>query len=235
MKSLPIFALVLLFAGAAPAQTPPTPDAVTADPAHHHVVLENEHVRIFRVLASPGATSAMHRHPLTAIVSLDRARLEMTGPDGASSTFDLHPGQVEWLDNVTHSWRLLSGEGHVVGIEVKAAPAGAPANLPALPATDATVADPVHHQVKFENAHIRVFEAHAAPGARSPMHTHPQMVLVSLGTARFLLDPGDGRSGIFDFHPGQVLWIDGTRHAWELLAGEARIIAVEVKAARARP
>lgn len=94
-------------------------DAVAVDPDHHHVILENERVRVFEVLADAGARSPMHTHPPFVLVSLGKARLRMTMADGKTTIFDLHPGQVLWLENVEHSWELIAGQGHVVAVEVK--------------------------------------------------------------------------------------------------------------------
>lgn len=107
---------IALLAGAQKAK-----DAVAADPDFHHVVMENEHVRVFEGLASPGRTSPMHSHPPLVVVSLDSARLKVTTPDGKASVLDVRPGQVLWFENVEHSWELLSGKLHVVAVEVKAA------------------------------------------------------------------------------------------------------------------
>jgi quercetin dioxygenase-like cupin family protein len=94
---------------------------------------------------------------------------------------------------------------------------------------DAVVVDPTHHKVILENDRVRVFEALASPGARSPMHTHPPFVLVSLGKARMRMTMANGEKVIFDLNPGQVLWMENAEHSWEVLAGQPHVIAVEVK------
>jgi quercetin dioxygenase-like cupin family protein len=96
-------------------------DAVAVDPAHHHVIMENARVRVFEVLAAPGDKSPMHTHQPLVAVSLSKARLRMTTPDGKTSIFDLNPGQVLWMENVEHSWDLLAGQVHLVAVEPKAA------------------------------------------------------------------------------------------------------------------
>ncbi|MBI4466266.1 MAG: hypothetical protein HY656_02410 [Acidobacteria bacterium] len=100
-------------------------------------------------------------------------------------------------------------------------------------AKDSTIVDPDVHQVVFENDHVRVLEARAAHGAKSPMHSHPPMLIVSIGSARVKFTSPEGTTQIVDVHPGRVLWLDGVEHSWELLAGEIHVIAVEVKAAQA--
>ena len=97
---------------------------------------------------------------------------------------------------------------------------------------DATIIDADVHQVVLENDHVRVFEARAAAGARSPMHSHPPFVLVSVGSARVKLNLPDGKAQVLDLRPGAALWLEGAEHSWELLAGELHAIGVEVKSAK---
>lgn len=96
---------------------------------------------------------------------------------------------------------------------------------------DAVALDPTHHNVLFENAHVRVFRALASPGDRSPMHTHPPFVFISLGTGRLRLAPAGASPMIFDVLPEQVLWMENAEHSWEMIAGQLHVVAVEIKAA----
>ncbi len=98
---------------------------------------------------------------------------------------------------------------------------------------DSTVVDPDVHQVVFENDHVRVLEARAAHGAKSPMHSHPPLLLVSIGSARIKFTSPEGTKQILDLRPGMVVWLDGVEHSWELLAGEIHVVGVEVKSAQA--
>lgn len=111
---------------------------------------------------------------------------------------------------------------------------GLGANAAADTPPDAVSIDPDVHHVLLDNEHVRVFEARATHGATSPMHSHPPFVFISLGTARVKLTQPDGKKVIFDTWPGQVLWMpDGMQHSWELLSGDLRVVAVEVKSAQA--
>jgi hypothetical protein len=98
---------------------------------------------------------------------------------------------------------------------------------------DSTIADPDVHQVVLENDHVRVLEARASHGARSPMHSHPPLLVVSIGSARIKFTSPEGNRQVVDIRPGTVLWLDGVEHSWELLAGEIHVVAVEVKSAQA--
>jgi hypothetical protein len=100
---------------------------------------------------------------------------------------------------------------------------------------DATIADPKAHSVVLENEHVRVISALAPAGYKSPLHSHPPLVVISLGTAQVRFTNADGSQQIATFRPGTVIWSDGGAHSWELLAGEANVIAVEVKSAAQAP
>ena len=152
-------AVVALTAEAQPAasQAGRSRDAVSIDPVHHQVILENDHVRVIRGMVSPGDRSPMHTHPPTLLVSLGTSRLRMTDPKGANSFFDLTPGQVLWLgEGGEHSWQMAAGQLHIIGVEIKAAARGTPPAAVTLPATDAVKVDPVVHQVLIDNPYVRV-------------------------------------------------------------------------------
>lgn len=226
-------AVSMLFAVPVSAVAQGSPDAVAVDPTSHHVLFENDHVRVFRALASPGARSPMHTHPPFVFVGLATARLRMATPEATGVIFDIHPEQVLWLENAEHSWEMIAGQAHVIGVEVKAARNRAPAAASALPATDASTVDPRAHQVILENDYVRVLEVIASPGARSQMHSHSRGgVLISLGRSRPNLSLPNGASMVLDLHPGQVTWMEPGSHSWELVSGEHRLIAIEVKSAR---
>jgi hypothetical protein len=97
---------------------------------------------------------------------------------------------------------------------------------------DSTIADPDVHRVVFENEHVRVIDARAAHGWKSPMHSHRPMLVVNLGSGRQKVTSPDGTTQIVDLNPGTVVWRDDAfDHAWELLAGEVHVLLIEVKSA----
>ena len=207
-------------------------DAVSVDPDVHKVILENDFIRVFDARASKGAKSPLHTHPPMVLVSLGKSRFRMTLADGKTSIFDLNPGQALWVEGAHHSWELIAGELHAIGIEIKSAKEGRVPPAPSRRPNDAVAADPEAHHVLFENPHVRVFEGRTSAGRRSPMHSHPPSFYVSLDWMRLRLALPDGKSVIHDFSPAQVIWFEnGGEHGWEALAGGGRVIAVEVKAA----
>jgi quercetin dioxygenase-like cupin family protein len=59
-------------------------------------------------------------------------------------------------------------------------------------AQDAVKVAPAHYRVLIDNPSVRVLKIAYAPGSKSPMHSHPDSMLVSLGDskARFTLPDG---------------------------------------------
>lgn len=220
------------FTGVSRAET--AGNAVDIDADIHRVILENEYFRVLDARASQGTKSPMHRHEPMVLVSLGKARFRITTPDGKSTLLDLNPGQAFWVQDVQHSWELLAGELHVIGVEIKSAQgAGAAPAAVALADNDSTIADPEAHRVLFENPHVRVFEGRTTTGRTSPMHSHPPTLLISQDWIRLKLTLPDGKTAIHDFRPGGVDWLpEGGTHSWEAVAGSGRVIAIEVKAAR---
>jgi len=98
-------------------------------------------------------------------------------------------------------------------------------------APDGVIADPDSHVVVFENEHVRVIENISSPGKASPMHSHNTMLIVSVDLARLKLTVPGQEPMIVDLRPGQVMWMENPEHAWELLAGQLHVIAIEVKSA----
>ena len=225
--------LALVLSNSASAQKPP--DATVIDGNVHTVLLENDHVRVIEARASLPTSSPMHSHPPLVFIGADAARVKMGLPDGKSIVFDVNPGIVSWHgDGLQHSWTLQSGRLRVIAVEVKSAARPSTGALPAVTrkANDAATVDPDVHNVLFENDHVRVFDARASKGRKSPMHSHQPFVFVSLGTARVNLTPSGGKSVIFDTYPGQVIWMEDAEHSWEILSGDIHIIGVEVKSAQ---
>ena len=231
---VPVFALGLTVS--AFAQKPA--DAVAVDPKVHSVLFENDHVRVFEARATYPAASPMHSHPPFVFIGLETGRAKMRLRDGKTVMLDVYPGQVLWVgDGMDHSWELMSGKVRVIAVEVKSARNPAAGALPPVSrkANDAVTLDPEVHHVLLDNDHVRVFDARAGKGRKSPMHSHAPLVFVSLGTARLNMTLPDGKNAIFDTYPGQVFWMENVEHAWELLSGEVHVIAVELKSALRAP
>jgi len=207
-------------------------DAVDIDPDVHAVVLDNDFIRVFDARAARGTRSPLHSHPPMVLVSLGKPRFRLSQADGRTRIADLNPGQVLWVPGTEHSWELIAGELHAIGVEVKSAQKAGEPPAPQRKADDSVTVDPDVHHVLLENSHVRVYEGRASAGRRRSMHSHPPSALVSIDWLRLKFAQSDGKASTTDFSPGQVAWYaDGAEHSWEAVAGNGRVIVIEVKAA----
>lgn len=235
MSGIGRLVLFVCFAGSTLSVVGASHGGIPSESAHQRVVFENEHVRVNELFASAGAESPMHVQQPGVLISVSKARFQMTAPSGAVTLVDHHPGQVLWMGaREQRSWKLLAGDAHVFFVEVKTATSRSAPAATDLGPKHSTIVDPDQHHLVIDNEHVRVIDGMAAAGARSATHTHPPSVLVSLAKSRFRVTI-NGKSRIFDFEPAAVRWTNHFEHTWEILTGDARVIMIEVKSAHHAP
>ncbi len=95
-------------------------DMAKVAPKNCKVLLENDRVRVVRVVTKPGEKLEMHSHPANIIYSLTSGKAKFTSPDGKAEERELKAGQAIWSDAVTHSSENVgTGESRVLVIELK--------------------------------------------------------------------------------------------------------------------
>jgi quercetin dioxygenase-like cupin family protein len=97
-------------------------------------------------------------------------------------------------------------------------------------AQDATLVDPEHYKVEFENDKVRVLRITYGPGDKSVMHSHPEGVAVFLtdGSTKFTLP--DGTTQDIKVEAGQVIWSPESAHQPENTGKESfEVIQIELK------
>lgn len=98
----------------------PIPDAVTAAPEVHRVLLENPTFRVLDVRVPPGAKTALHAHPENVSYILKGGSMRFTAPDGAVREVQLVPGQVTAPGPGAHVVENTgTTEIHVIQVELK--------------------------------------------------------------------------------------------------------------------
>jgi len=89
--------------------------------------------------------------------------------------------------------------------------------LAALPlaasAQDPAKVDSAHYKVLVDNASVRVLKVDFAPGAKSPMHSHPDAVLVALGDAKATFTFPDGKTQDVELKKETGLYTPAFTHA----------------------
>jgi len=103
---------------------------------------------------------------------------------------------------------------------------------------DGPVADPDHHKVVFENAHVRVLETVIEVGDMTPLHTHlTRHLMIASSGSHFIRRDATG-DVVFDTRATQppsviqpIAWDDGTpAHTLENTGDDViRVTAIELK------
>ena len=89
--------------------------------------------------------------------------------------------------------------------------------LAALPlaaaAQDPVAVDPGHYKVLIDNASVRVLKVSYAAGGKSPMHSHPDAMLVAFGDAKATFTFPDGKTQVVELKKDTALYTPAFTHA----------------------
>ena len=80
------------------------PDALTANPQHIRLVLENEQVRVLEARLEPGKKENPHSHPAYVVYVKAGGAIRMHTPDGKAAELALKTGDVMYREPVTQHW-----------------------------------------------------------------------------------------------------------------------------------
>ena len=95
---------------------------------------------------------------------------------------------------------------------------------------DPVKVSPDIYKVALDNDRVRVLDITLKPGAKSPMHSHPDYVayLVSEGKVKFT--DKDGKTEERELKKGTTVWFDAMSHAVENVGTtELHVLNVELK------
>ena len=82
----------------------------------------------------------------------------------------------------------------------------------------------------LENARVRVFEAHFAPGDKAAWHEHPDHVVRALSDVNLRLTLPGGKMVDIAPRAGETMWMEaGPHEAVNTGPNEARLLVVELK------
>ncbi len=99
-------------------------------------------------------------------------------------------------------------------------------------AQDPVKVDPGHYKMVFENASVRVLKIHYPAGAKSPMHQHPDTIVIPLAAAKVRFTMPDGTSQDSDMTSEMALYTPaGTHSPANVGTGPIDALLVEFKSA----
>jgi quercetin dioxygenase-like cupin family protein len=104
----------------------------------------------------------------------------------------------------------------------------APSGVP-----DLVTADPKHAKLEFENERLRVVRLRLPPHEKTPMHSHPDRVVVYMTDVHVRITFPDGTSGDADVKGGTTSWSEAVIHAGENTSDQPwEIVEVELKGSK---
>jgi quercetin dioxygenase-like cupin family protein len=197
-------------------------DAVVVAPDHYKVEFENDQVRVLRITYAAGDETAMHSHPDGVAVFFSDQNAEFTLEDGTTEERPTKAGDALWLPAETHAPKALTDVSLVL-VEIT----GGGGEM-AMTDTDATVVDPDHYKVEFENDQVRVLRVAYEAGDETAMHSHPDNVVVFLGDGEAEATLSDGSTQQRSGKAGDVLWAGQETHGIKALT-DISVVLIELK------
>ena len=82
-------------------------------------------------------------------------------------------------------------------------------------AQEATVSEPKHYHVAFENEHVRVVDIHYGPHEKSAMHEHPGGVVVVITGGHLKFTDENGKVKDVFAKAGEARWFAPFKHTVE--------------------
>ncbi len=222
MKLRVLLFLPVLASFLAQAQTAAPAVALTSEPSHH-LALENEFLRAFKVEVAPHASTLLHRHERDYVfVTLGDTEVENSVEGKAPVQLKLADGEARFVPgNFAHVARNLT-DHHFRNVTIELLPGTRPA-LPDAPSTPM-------QKVLFLQDGVRVSDIRLAPGATLPRHEHKGPHLIVAVSDLNLRSDVEGQGPMPGaLKSGDIKWLPGgyTHTLTNTGAQEAHLITLE--------
>ena len=97
-------------------------------------------------------------------------------------------------------------------------------------AQDPVKISPDKYKVILNNDKVRVLDVRLKPGAKSPMHSHPNYVIYSFTNSTATFTSKDGKTAEFKSKAGECTWRNAESHAVENTGKtEVHVLNIEMK------
>lgn len=201
-------------------------DPITIDSKHYKILLENDQVRVLKIVYGPHEKSVMHEHPDSVAVYLTDVNSKFTMPDGSSRPSTWKAGSVSFGPAGKHlPENVGAAPFELVLVELKGRPASyEPVSL------DPVKVDPTRHEVIMENDRVRVLRVKYPARDKSLEHEHPNSVAVFMTPQMVKVTPVGGKVRTGGAEAGSVSWVPRERHVVENTGDKpVEVILVELR------
>jgi len=195
------------------------------------VPIENESVRVLKVLEEPRHKTKLHEHKLNRVmIYLDAGKQTIDYEGGKKTVLNFKAAQVLWSPLAgMHVAEVVSDNNvGIVEVELKKP---APSTKPVMSKLDPLKVDPKHYKVEFDNDQVRVVRVKIGPHESTPIHEHTMNRVVTYITDQdFKITSSDGKVTNTQHKAGEVSWgMPGTHKEENLSDKPFEIIMVELK------
>jgi hypothetical protein len=195
------------------------------------VPIDNDQVRVLKVVARPHAKGQPHEHKMNRVmIYLNAGREELTPPGDKPVLLEFKTNEVKWSPaRGLHTSEITSDQPvTVIELELKK-PDGAGGNVSA--ALDPVKVDPAHYKVEFENSQVRVVRVKIGAHQQVPLHEHVlNRVVVYLTDQNASMTTPEGKTETAQHKAGEVSWGAPAKHREENLRdGPFEAVVVEFK------
>jgi hypothetical protein len=216
------FTLLALTAAVLAAQTPRT----------NPVVIENEHVRVLKVVDPPHRKGRLHEHAMNRVmIYLNDGHIVLEYQDGKKDDQKVKAGEVRWSQagGMHTSENVGANPVEIVEIELKSKPGGE--SKPITSAFDPPKVEPAAYEVLFENDQVRAVRAKLPPHGKIKLHEHTvNRVQVFLSDFSVKVTAADGTVSQIARKAGDVAFAGPAKHEEEnLLATVGEVALIELK------
>lgn len=223
---------VLLLAATLLAQNP---DVVSIDQEpSHHVVLDNEYVRVFDVTVAPHEATRMHRHEADYMfLTLGDSTVSNERMNEKPARLELKDGQVRYVKGgFAHIARNLADTPfHNITIELKSPGAPVCGVDPAHACESADMTGIV--QELFSTAQAVARMTILDPGQQTPAHTHATPHLaIAVDDLTFENHPEGKPATAISMKKGEVVWVSesGITHYFKNTGKDrARVLSLDLR------
>ena len=77
-------------------------DLAKVSPAQAQVMLENDRVRVLKLVYKPGEKVPLHTHPAVVVIYMTPCKSSFHSTDGEAGEHELQAGTVRWSPGTTH-------------------------------------------------------------------------------------------------------------------------------------
>lgn len=196
-----------------------------------HPIIDNDRVRVLRVVDQPHHQGSLHKHEWNRVmIYLQAGTEDLKYADGTKVPLTWHAGEAKWSPaSGMHVSEPTSPQPvTIIEIELKK-PAGSATATPN--PLDPVKVDPQHYFVAWENDQVRVLHVKMGAHQSAPMHSHQlDRVVVYLTDQKIRVTTKEGKEETVEHRQGDVSWGTPAQHREENMNDQAfELYAVELK------